>query len=126
MPLLRPTDEPKHKGRAVLLALFFGFAAWSYTYKADAKKFWIAVCLNLLAMAALLLVFKSLLGGFSEWLDSFSSPEGGLDGPGTIIADNWWQVLTVGLALLGLWLWPIIDIMRRPASWYEAYGAEAS
>ncbi|MYB40340.1 hypothetical protein F4X86_03705 [Candidatus Saccharibacteria bacterium] len=126
MSPLRPADEPKHKGRAVLLALFFGFAAWSYTYKADAKKFWIAVCLNLLAAGALLLVFKSLLSGFSEWLDSVSSPDGSLDGPGAIIADNWWQVLAVGLTLLGLWLWPVIDIMRRPANWYEAYGVGKS
>ena len=111
---------PKHKSRAHLLALFFGFAAWAYTYKKDARKLWIAICLNLVATAGLLLAFKSLLDSFSEWLESIGSLDAG---PETIVAGNWWLLLAVGLAYLGLWLWPIVDVAKRPADWYEAYEA---
>ena len=36
-----PTSSPKIKAVSVVLALFFGFWSWLYTYRKDQLKFWI-------------------------------------------------------------------------------------
>jgi hypothetical protein len=37
-----PQYPPKSKTASVLLAIFFSFFAWLYTYRKDAAKFWIS------------------------------------------------------------------------------------
>jgi len=38
---IEPALSPKSKAVAVVLAIFFGFWAWLYTFKKDQLKFWI-------------------------------------------------------------------------------------
>ena len=44
----KKTYKPtKNKSTAVVLAVFFGVFSWLYTYKTDAWKFWLNLCLTL-------------------------------------------------------------------------------
>jgi hypothetical protein len=40
----------KSKNVALLLAIFFSFFTWLYTFKRDAKKFWISLIIYLLCL----------------------------------------------------------------------------
>lgn len=44
------SDQPKDKTVAVLLAVFFGFWTWVYTYKRDAWKFWLNLGLGIVTL----------------------------------------------------------------------------
>lgn len=58
--------RPKDRSIAIILAVFFGFWTWLYTYRQDAFKFWMAVGLN---GANAMLVFLTFgLWGFLAWL----------------------------------------------------------
>lgn len=37
----------KEKTISVILAIFFGYWAWLYTYKVDATKFWVGLVISL-------------------------------------------------------------------------------
>ncbi len=37
----------KEKSVSVILAIFFGFWSWLYTYKVDATKFWIGLAVSM-------------------------------------------------------------------------------
>ena len=54
MKMARPD---KSKVVSVLLAVFFSFWAWLYTYKFDVNKFWIGASVNLFSLLFLMNLF---------------------------------------------------------------------
>ena len=116
-----PKNSTKTKTNAVLLAIFFGFGTWFYTYKKDVKKFWLACVFSLVLIIILFFEIVSILKLLLGWL----SPENLLDYNNAdliqAIKDEWLPLLIIKLGGLGLWLWPIIDSIRRPNTWYKEY-----
>ena len=46
--------EPKSKIVAIILAIFFGFWGYLYTYSYDSGKFWLTIIVNIIAMPFIL------------------------------------------------------------------------
>ncbi|MDD5132975.1 MAG: hypothetical protein PHD81_03425 [Candidatus Nanoarchaeia archaeon] len=44
----QPKKKRKDKGDAVILAIFFSFFTWIYTYREDKGKFWLGFALDLI------------------------------------------------------------------------------
>lgn len=92
----------KSKTVAVLLAVFLGFWAFLYTFKADKLKFFIA-------LASIFVFFG--LGTLVNFL-SFTS-----GGKNLLALDVFGWLL-----LFGLWLWAVINVAIRGENFYREYG----
>ena len=115
-------DKAKNKTKAVVSAIFFGFAAWAYTYAADAKKFWIATVASLGLGIVMIFTVIEIFGSFVDWLTAISQLESTENEPLQTIKDSWPALVLVILGFSGLWIWPVADAIRRPKAWYENYG----
>lgn len=121
IPRSAGNDKVKTKTKAVVSAIFFGFATWVYTYKADAKKFWIALLLSLGLGILTIAVAIDLLDAFIKWTETLISSGSGENDLTQIIKGRWPVLLLVALSWKGLWLWPLIDVIKKPDDWYEHY-----
>ena len=97
--------KPLNKTTAVILAFLFGTIAWLYTYEKDKKKF----IGTLIAMLSLIIVGVVLLMLFAFFYET------------------WIPILLIILAgliasaSLGIWIWVIVDPIRRSGEWYHYY-----
>ncbi len=89
----------------MVLAVLFGFWSWLYTYKRNAKYFWIGF-------------------GISLFLSIFFIPSCGIMATVAINGVNnyiGWYFILLGLWSFGSWLWAIVDNAVKPNSFYENY-----
>lgn len=105
------TTGGKSKTTAVLLAVFLSAWTWVYTYSVNAKKFWIAVGLWVLAI-----IFYAI--GISSAATTFTCDPNGTNcnfhssGGGTILF-GW-------LIAFGVFLWALIDTASKPSEYFSA------
>ncbi len=90
----------KSKAAAIILAVFFGYWSWLYTYKMDSRKFWFFFCLMLVSAVGVVMSIDSSLE---------------LTNAGTWI----WVYFLVSIAS---YIWALTNSISRPDSFYENYG----
>ena len=94
----------RSKAVAILLAVFFGFFTWIYTWKNDAWKFWVSLGVTIGFL--LLIMFFGVLGFvFNEAF---------------IIIAVILYILSI-LVSIGLWIWAIVDQSAKSESYYTRY-----
>jgi hypothetical protein len=54
----------KRKSTGIILAVFFNFIAWTYTWKFDKSKFWAALIINLIGLISIVLFPFTIVGTF--------------------------------------------------------------
>jgi uncharacterized paraquat-inducible protein A len=84
----------KSKAVSVVLAIFFGFWSWIYTYRRNGLKFWI----TFIGAPAVIITIAHFL------------KESG--------------TLFILFAYIGIWIWAIIDNAVKPNSFYDNYPNE--
>jgi len=103
---------PKNKVVAILLAVFFSFWAWLYTYGKNAKKFWISIGVNAVMIVIILSYSCSIISNAvsynQNYLDYSSGPLIGLS-------------VFMNLISFGIWIWVLVDNAAKPNSFYEKY-----
>jgi hypothetical protein len=103
---------PKNKVVAILLAVFFSFWSWLYTYGKNAKKFWISMGVNALMFVIILSYSCSIISKAAyynqDYFDYSSGPIIGLS-------------VFMNLLSLGIWIWALVDNAAKPNSFYEKY-----
>jgi len=89
----------KSKTTAVVLAVFLGFWSWLYTFQVNKTKFFIGLGVGL--VSTIIQISSTIVNAdSSEWYTA------------SFIAS---------FITFGVWLWPLIDNARKPASFYQAY-----
>jgi hypothetical protein len=102
--------NPKSKYISILLALSLGLFTWLYTYKQDAKKFWLGLCLTVLGLIVFSATFKLAFGNSSAF------------GAHTNSNANWLLPMMISFIVVsGLWAWSLLDVMRKTNDWYTQY-----
>ncbi|MBA7680782.1 hypothetical protein ES703_89103 [subsurface metagenome] len=102
-----PTVTHKNRTAAVVLAVFFNYLSWLYTYKRSRIKFWIALSISMIWN---FLYFVSIFGTISDKqsINYYFANYG-----------TWaWLASFFGI---GVWIWAIIDNATKPNSFYENY-----
>jgi hypothetical protein len=105
---------PKNKVVAILLAVFFGFWAWLYTYGKNAKKFWISMGVNAVIFIIILSYSCSIISNAMSYnynqysMDYTTGPIIGLS-------------IFVNLISFGIWIWALVDNAAKPDSFYTKY-----
>lgn len=92
--------DKKSKTAAIVLAIFFNFWSWLYTYKKDYKKFWIYLpfmTLNVV-LAEVSFFVPSIRFDYGTWITLYS-------------------YLVWGSA----WIWAVLNSTIRPRSFYSNY-----
>ena len=84
----------KSKTAAVVLAVFFSFWSWLYTYGKNAMKFWIIIAVY----AVIPVVFYSILSTLSAMSAYY---------------------YIMGLLSFGIWLWCLLDNSLKPNDFYK-------
>ena len=104
--------SPKSKAVAVVLAIFFGFWSWLYTFKKDQLKFWIFLGI-LITMVIWYISYacSSIADTLTDPYFNMSSYESNIN-----TYANW--ILAVNV--IG-WFWALIDSVRRPSNFYLNY-----
>ena len=109
---LQQAPKAKNKTTSVIWAVISGPGTWAYTYKKDQLKFWICMAWYVLFTIAIAVVLGELyaeLGMAAE----------GADFESVVTKIKW---LSVSIPInMGVWVWAIIDAVRKPAAWYQQY-----
>ena len=123
----------KSKSTAIVLAVFFSFWSWLYTYRKNLIKFWFILALNLIfsiliPVTGYLFIsitteehpeFEEYLRGFETLFNSNSAniPEASYRTFGIIIL----ILIFIGIYKIGVWIWVIIDNAIKPKAFYTFY-----
>jgi hypothetical protein len=103
---------PKNKVVAILLAVFFSFWTWLYTYGKNAKKFWISMGVNALMFVIIFAYSCSLVSNIDpynqDYLDFSSGPLIGIS-------------ILMNLISFGIWIWALVDNAAKPDDFYKKY-----
>ena len=118
----------KSKSTGIILAIFFSFWSWLYTYGKNKFKFWITLILNILFVSVILLVgyifisttteghpeFAEYLRGFETlfYSSSVNIPEASYRTIGIIIL----TLAIAGVFKISVWIWAIIDNAIKPVN----------
>ena len=99
----------KSKVIAVVLAIFFGYWSWLYTYRINSRKLWFLLIIDILRFFFLcyFIISKSNLD-FYNYSQIFSS-----DFYILILLNSTWTLIT--------WLWALINNSIKPNSFYRDY-----
>lgn len=111
----KPQQTPKAKDKtaAVVLVALSGPVAWAYTYKRDKLKFWICMAWYVLVIIAIIVVLSELYAEFDMGVVE------GVDLQSVDTKANWLYVsLPINVAI---WVWAVIDTVRKPDAWYQQY-----
>jgi hypothetical protein len=107
---------PKNKTVAILLAVFFSFWSWLYTYGKNAKKFWISMGVNALFFIIILAYSCSIAtSSMSYYNQSYMDYTNFSTGPIIFLS------ILINIISLGIWIWAIVDNSVRPDVYYEKY-----
>jgi hypothetical protein len=99
----------KSKVVAITLAAIFGFWSWLYTYKRDAKKFWVYLCLLLPGSVGVTILLNLVISGYSS-----PAADKLLVDYGTWV---WLYILVSGSS----YVWALVNSIKRPISFYNNY-----
>ena len=104
--LKKETSIFKKKSTAIILSIFLSFFSWLYTYSINKKKFWISLLIVILGLTIFYtaLIYSSFTGGIELF-----------KGYGIIIR------LILILSNIGVYIWALIDNIRRPRNFYLNY-----
>ena len=101
----------KSKATSVILAVFFAYWTWLYTYKRDKKKFWIGLPVGIFSIAGLFCIPYALIPvsnlNFNAWFALY-----------TILYI--WLLLSWIVGFI-IWILAIVDTVKKPQSWYDNY-----
>ncbi len=118
---------PKSKTQAVIGAMMLGPLVWIYTYKEDKIKLWINLALSIVLSIVLVGGLIAAFANLQDWLAAISSPESSSSNASAPISKASGLALAIStLGLLALWVWPFIDVLKRPRQWYQQYGEDLS
>ncbi len=109
--------QPKDKTASILLAALLGPWTWVYTYEKDKVKFWISLSIQLICVIAIVIFLRELYAA-ADAIGIGSSEDTDLTG-----FESWSPFLQIAVLLggLGTWAWAIIDVVRKPETWYKRY-----
>ena len=108
---ITPSASSKSKLAAVLLAIFFGYWSWLYTYGKNKNKFWISFgILSVLYVIIIIYSFSLIVSSMAyEYTDLFFGE--------SLIGLN----IFVSILNFGIWVWAIVDNAVKPDSFYLEY-----
>jgi hypothetical protein len=107
---------PKNKTVAILLAVFFSFWTWLYTYGKNSKKFWISIGVNAVFFIIILFYSCSLISNsMSPYNQYYVDYTNFSSGPLIFLS------IFMNLLSLGIWIWAIVDNSVKPNIYYEKY-----
>lgn len=113
----------KSKTTAVVLAVFFGFWSWLYTFKVNKNKFFAGIGAGVIStvfLIAYLVANSSRQVYYQACLNDFIYGSVSITECVQYMPD--YTLLYVGVAISwGVWLWALIDNARKPAGFYQAY-----
>ena len=118
----------KSKTIAVVLAFFFSFWSWLYTYRRNKVKFWISLGLNIIVISLIFITgivfiditteghpeFKQYLRVFETFSNSSSTDISKIS-----YLTFSFIILTLiiaGILKIGIWIWALIDNANRGGS----------
>lgn len=102
----------KSKVAAVLLAVFFGYWSWLYTYGKNKLKFWV-----ILGIFAIIFIINFSFS-FSIIMGSLNTGQYGDDYFGSSFMTF---IILVNIINFGVWVWSVIDNAAKPESFYGDY-----
>jgi hypothetical protein len=101
---ITPGSGKKSKIIAIILAIFYGFPTWIYTYSKDKAKFWL-FWLFIIAGAALAGVGANLKSNY-------------------VVTPGGRTLMAIGYSIDALtYFWPLVTVIRRPWSFYKDFGS---
>ena len=109
---VRPSEAVKNKIIAVLLAIFFSFWSWLYTYGKNKNKFWISLGILMVLYITIIFYTFSIIASsisYSGYNDLFFGE--------SLLGLS----IFVNILSLGIWVWSIVDNAIKPNSFYESY-----
>ena len=101
--------SPKSKAVAIILAVFFGYWTWLYTYKRDSKKFWVYLCISLPSTVGVIILLNMVISGYSSPLAY------------EFLVDYGTWVWLYFLVSASASIWALINSIGRPESFYNNY-----
>ena len=115
----------KDRTTAILLAAFLGYWTWLYTFKVDKVKFFSGLGAGFLNAALLTGISISnalMAGGQAQCLSDYYAD---------ITSDAlpcymdyhqiWWPYILIGLIALGMYVWVLVDTIRKKESFFANY-----
>lgn len=112
---IEPVLSPKSKTVAVVLAIFFGFWSWLYTFRKDQLKFWIFLgILITMGIGYISYACSSVASTLTDPYFNMNNYESNINTFANLI----WVVSIIG------WFWSLIDSIRRPLNFYLNYPKE--
>jgi hypothetical protein len=109
---IEPAASPKSKTVSVVIAVFFGFWSWLYTYRRDQIKFWIFLGILITMWISYIgYACSSVAETLTDYNFNMASYESNIH-----TFSNWiFAVVAIG------WFWALIDAVRRPTGFYLNY-----
>jgi hypothetical protein len=105
-------DPVKNKVVAIVLAFFFGYWSWLYTYGKNMVKFWsslgVIAVLFIINIAYSCSLIQDSMSGYAYSTDYFS---------GGFLT----FVILVNIANFAIWVWALVDNATKPESFYRDY-----
>jgi len=108
-------NPPSNKSKtvAVVLACFLTGWTWLYTYKVNARKFWIFFALGVVSVALDIVGFVTIA--------NHTTCIYGTNICGTTPNNGSTYLAIGGLVSFALWMWAIIDTATKSQEWYSQY-----
>ena len=116
--------KPRTRSTAILLAIFLGYWSWLYTFKVNKGKFFAGLGFGLLS--AIVTTSVSIYNSnqmrlFRECIwDAYM----GTVWDEAICYDYdsiWWPIVVVGILGVGMYVWSLVDNIRKSEEFYRAY-----
>ena len=104
-----PAVTHKSKTTAVVLAVFFSYWSWLYTYRRSRIKFWIVLSIAMIWYFVYFVIIIDTMSFLTEHSINY-------------YLTNWgnWSFLA-SFYFIGVWLWAIVDNAIKPNSFYKNY-----
>jgi hypothetical protein len=111
----------KSKSTAVLLAVFFGFWTWLYTYQINKAKFWIA----LVILSIVGVIWGFVFAQYSQQSSTYASCSTYMDlGPGDVCYPPSFPfdvLIILWIVQFAFWLIAVIDASTSQHAEYDSY-----
>ena len=118
-------QKPKDKTAAVLLAVFFGFWSWLYTFKASKAKFIFGLAISLVGL--LIAVLEQVSWAENDAQCTLQIHNLVFYGVDNTTCDARYRHEYFGIAIIfAVWLWSLLSNVLRPKDFYENYGSRQS
>lgn len=113
----------KTKTNAILLAVFFGYWAWLYTFKRDKLKFFVGLGVGLVANVVALVSYLLNYGVQQQLIQCYTRAL--LNGYDLDLCNGYktnYVGVWIGVVIAwGVWLWAVIDTARKKNDFFTNY-----